>query len=460
MAVIAKLLATVLRTAQVLGTLYVAGCTTYFIVELSKRNLIEGRALASAAGFLWTSFVLVFSVCLLQKSFFQFFAVIGDLLLLGGFIAITILLRNAWGGTCTRRRQNVPWLERGGSNIPTNCELVKGIFVVSIVLSILFFLTLSTSCLVHRHAKKERAYGPSPANNYTSGRGKRSRKSDLETVAMSGPSLAPPAGDNRPSHESKFTDITERTNSDGLLTGTTTGAGREYLAPRGYIGTEVAVSPPPSTPTLRGKEHSHAGQYAMAGALVGGVAAAHHHNNKNGSFSNNPNDNLPTHPGPEDHAPERVPTAAPEEGPERLGTMHTYGTNANSMYSELDNTTATSPPMTSYATPGTYPGSQGSLQPTSFYPAVQNASELPPGLRPNPHFYSREMDAGGYTAYNPGQPQELGTGQTYEDAVTPEPDHNREEVGFGYGNGPGLIGGGSNQVSTLPELGREDGQRF
>ncbi|KAJ6262658.1 hypothetical protein Dda_3470 [Drechslerella dactyloides] len=473
MAVIAKLLSTVLRCAQVLGALYNTGCVTYFIVELSKKNQITGKALAveiiSAAGLLWASFVLVFSICLLQKSFFQFFTVLGDLLFIGGFVAVTILLKDAWNGKCNNRRQNVPWLERAGSNISTNCQLVKGIFIVSIALSVLFFFTLLTSFLAHSHAKKDRAYGPSPANNYTSGRGKRSRSRDLETAAMTGPALAPPNGDNRPSHESKFTDVTERTNSDGLLTGTTPGVGREYLAPRGYAGVEGTVSPVPGTPTLRGKEHSHAGQYAMAGALVGGgaAAAAHHHQHHpsmSSSYSN-PNDNLPNHPTPDEGINERIPMAVPEEAPERLGTMNTYGTNANSLYSELDNTTTSGPPS-AYAMPmpGAYPSPKPSVQPTAFYPAAHtNASELPSSLRPNPHFYSREMDAGNYTAYTPGQPQELGSGSRSEDELnpmTPEPDQNRDEVGFGYGNGPGMIGGGSNEVSTLPELGREDGQRF
>ncbi|KAF3905932.1 hypothetical protein ABW21_db0201000 [Orbilia brochopaga] len=481
MAVVAKLLATLLRTAQVLATLYNTGCTTYFIVKLSDRNQITGKALAveiiSAAGFLWASFVLVFSICLLQKSFFQYFTVLGDLLFIGGFVAVTILLRDAWNGACNSRRQPVPWLERAGDNISTNCQLVKGIFIVSIALSVLFLLSVLTSFLAHRHAKKERAFGPSPSNNYTSGRGKRSRSRDLETAAMTGPSLAPPVGDNRPSHESKFTDVTERTNSDGLLTGTTPGVGREYLAPRGYAGPEGTVSPVPGTPTLRGKEHSHAGQYAMAGALVGGgaAAAAHHHHSLSNSSYSNPNDGLPTHPGPDDGITERIPTAVPEEaGPDRLGTMNTYGTNANSMYSELDNTTAVSTPS-AYPMPGGYPstpGAKGAMQPTGFYPAVNNATELPSSLRSNPHFYSREMDAGGYTAYtppghSPGQPQELGTGsrsgsrsEDHLNPATPEPDAARDEAGFGYGNGPGIIGGGSNEVSVLPELGREDGQRF
>ncbi|KAF3941584.1 hypothetical protein ABW19_dt0206853 [Dactylella cylindrospora] len=454
MPVIAKFLTTILRSAQVLGTLYNAGCCTYFIVGLSSRDDVNGRALAveiiSAAGLLWSAFVLVFSICLLQKTFFQFFTIFGDILFIGGNIAIAILLRNSFDGGCNANNLLVPWLVRGGRNWTANCQLIKGVFIVSIILSVLFLLTCLTALLAHRSAKKDRAYGPSPANNYTSGRGKRGKKGDLETAAM-GPALAPPVTDNRVSRESEYTDLTEKTN-DGLHTGTTTGPGREYLAPRANnAGTDATVSPIPSSTNLRNKEHSHAGQYAMAGALVGGAAAAHHQHKQN-AFGQT--DNLPNHPGPEDHTTEHIPTSHDQD---RLGTMNTYHTNTNSMYSELDNTTTTGPPS-SYATPGAYPSSRGAVPPTAYYPAAQHPTELPSATTTNPHYYSSEMDAG-YDSH----PQEMSANRRYDDYLssdTPEVDQNRQEVGFGYGSGPGMVGGGSNQVSTLPELGREDGRRF
>ncbi|KAK6519244.1 hypothetical protein TWF281_003080 [Arthrobotrys megalospora] len=466
MAVIAKLLSTIFRGAQILGTLYNTGCTTYLVIGLSNRNLMSGRVHAveiiSAAGLAWSIFALVSSIWLLQKSFFQFLTIVGDVLFVGGFITISVLLRDSVDGDCNDNNLLVPWLQRGGPNLNANCHIIKGIFIVSIILCVLFFLTVLTALLAHRSSKKDRAYGPSPSNNYTYGRGKRNKNRDLETAAVAGPALAPPLTDNRASHESKFTDATEKTNDPALQTGTT-GAGREYLAPRGHGGKETTVSPVTSNGNLRSKDHTHAGQYAMAGALAGGgAAAAAHHQHKKNAYATG-HDNLPSHPGPEDHTTERIP-----QDPDRLGTMNTYGTNTNSAYSELDNTTG--PPST-YATPGAYPGSKGSVQPTAFYPAA-NTHELPTGTNGNnPHFYSNEMEAsGGYQNYPPQplpqQPQELGTtgaGRRYDEyqaPVTPLADENREEVGFGYGNGPGMTGGGSNQISTLPELGREDGGRF
>ncbi|KAK6348704.1 hypothetical protein TWF718_006491 [Orbilia javanica] len=461
MAFIAKFLSTIFRVLQVLGTLFNTGCLTYFIVGLSNRNLISGKALAveiiSGAGLIWSVFALVFSVCLLQKSFFQFFTVFGDVLFVGGFIAVSVLLGDAWDGDCSDGEIIISWLERGGNNLTANCRIIKGIFIVSIILCVLFFITILTAFLAHRSSKKDRGYGPSPANNYTSGRGRRNKNRDLESTAAGDAALVPPIVDNRASHDSKYTDATEKTNDPALQTGTTTDTGREYLAPRGYTGAKPAAPPTASHPNVRSQDHARADQYAAAGALAGGAAVAHHQHKKEAYTANQ--DNLPLHPSPEDHTTERIP-----QDPERLGTMNTYGTTTNSAYSELDtrNTDVPSP----YHIPGAYPGSKGSLQPTAFYPAV-NTHELPSDGPSNPHYYSSEMEAGGYQNYPSQPPQELGTttGETrkyeeFQSPVTPLADERREEVGFGYGNGPGMTGGGSNQVSTLPELGREDGKRF
>jgi len=432
------------------------GCCTYFVIELSRRNILNGRPLAveiiSAAGFVWSAFVLVFTLCFLQRTFFQFFTIIGDLLFMGGFIAVVILLRDSFRGDCKSDGALVSWLVRGGRNLTANCQLIQGIFIVSIVLAVLFFLTLIIAFLAHRSSKKDKAYGPSPANNYTSGRGKRG-KGDTE-AALAGPALAPPIAAGRISHDSKYTDATEKTN-DHLNGGTATGPGRGYLAPRAtYAGTDPTVSPIPSSTNLHSKEHPHGGQYAMAGALAGGAAAAHHHHKKNAY--GHPVDNLPNHPGPEDGTTERIPTSLDDQ---RLaaGSYGQYGgTNTNSVYSELDNNTTTN--GSAYATPAGYPSSRNYVAPNTFYPTGQAPSELPSANAHNPNYYSSEMDAG-YTAH----PQELGSNRRYDDylnTATPEADYRREEEGFGYGSGPGMVGGGSNQVSTLPEMGREDTRRF
>lgn len=196
----------------------------------------------------------------------------------------------------------------------------------------------------------------------------------------------------------------------------------------------------------------------MAGALVGGAAAHHHAKNSHGHH----HDGLPNHPGPEDHTTERIPNedyvnqpAPVHQQPGHLvaPSAGAYGghTNTNSMYSELDNTTTTGSTYgTPGAFPGSYPGGTGQYaQPTAFFPAVSTPTELPHGQETsptNPHYYSHEMEA----------PQ-----RQYEDyQTTPVADARRDEVGFGYGSGPGRTGGGGNEVDMLPELGREDARRF
>lgn len=69
-----------------------------------------------------------------------------------------------------------------------------------------------------RHHKKEKRYGPSPANNYTSGRSRgffrRGRKNknaalrDPEVAAGAGTLATGPAHDVRPSHDTAYTGST------------------------------------------------------------------------------------------------------------------------------------------------------------------------------------------------------------------------------------------------------------
>ena len=52
------------------------------------------------------------------------------------------------------------------------CRLNTAVFAVSIVAALLFLCTAASQILLVRHHKKEKRYGPSPSNNYTSGYGK------------------------------------------------------------------------------------------------------------------------------------------------------------------------------------------------------------------------------------------------------------------------------------------------
>lgn len=104
------------------------------------------------------------------------------------------------------------------ASLGTVCKLNTACFAVSILGALLFlFSTLVQLCLSRNH-KKEKRFGPSPANNYTRGSGikfwQRNRRApglrDPEVAAVPATSghLAPSGRDYRPSHDTAYTGST------------------------------------------------------------------------------------------------------------------------------------------------------------------------------------------------------------------------------------------------------------
>ena len=98
-----------------------------------------------------------------------------------------------------------------------------------------------------RHHKKEKRYGPSPANNYTSGSGgrrrfwqRRARGTPKDTELGTTGAGIPPA-DLRPSHETGYTGSTMAAPGAN----TTTSPHKPEVAPHGYHTqpTGTAVNP-------------------------------------------------------------------------------------------------------------------------------------------------------------------------------------------------------------------------
>lgn len=97
-------------------------------------------------------------------------------------------------------------------SLRTACKLNTAAFAVSIIAAFLFLITAAMQVALVRHHKKEKRYGPSPSNNYTSGYGKRKfwqRKPKSNANArdpeMAAGGLAAPGPDMRPSHETGTT---------------------------------------------------------------------------------------------------------------------------------------------------------------------------------------------------------------------------------------------------------------
>ena len=100
-------------------------------------------------------------------------------------------------------------------SLRTACKLNTAAFAVSIVAAFLFIITAAMQIALVRHHKKEKRYGPSPSNNYTSGFGKRKfwqRKpkggNATRDTEMGAGGLSAPGPDMRPSHETGFTGST------------------------------------------------------------------------------------------------------------------------------------------------------------------------------------------------------------------------------------------------------------
>ncbi|KAF2017095.1 hypothetical protein BU24DRAFT_420122 [Aaosphaeria arxii CBS 175.79] len=225
----------------------ILGIYSYFLSVLADRNApiytwvkaVEG---ISGAAVLYTICAVLFTCCLGGKTFFAFLAIIFDLLFTGGLIAIAVLTRDG-AGSC-RGNVDTP-LGNGpadskqgfGSNgqgrqitysvsLHTACRLNTAVFAVAIIGAFLFAISAIVQLFLGRNHRKEKRFGPSPANNYTRGSGikfwQRNRKArgglrDPEMTAGAGPApgtLAPGAGrDYRPSHDTAYTGSTVAPNS-------------------------------------------------------------------------------------------------------------------------------------------------------------------------------------------------------------------------------------------------------
>ncbi|CAK4032055.1 hypothetical protein DOTSEDRAFT_67657 [Lecanosticta acicola] len=213
----------------------ILGIYSYFLSVLADRNLIiatKWKAVEglSGAAVLYLICATILTCCLGGISVFAFLAIVLDIAFVGAMIAIAILTRDG-ASSCSGNVQtplgNGPGGNRGSFggqvtyavSLRTACKLNTAAFAVSIVAAFLFLITAAMQVALVRHHKKEKRYGPSPSNNYTSGYGKgkwwqrKGRKSkggdatrDTELGATGG--LAAPGLDMRPSHETGFTGST------------------------------------------------------------------------------------------------------------------------------------------------------------------------------------------------------------------------------------------------------------
>lgn len=249
-----KLFQTFLYALEFCCAAIILGIYSYFLAVQSNRNVsipkwekaVEGM---SGIGVLYTIFAVILTCCLGGLPLFAFLAIVLDLLLCAAFVALAVLTRDG-ASSCSGNSVTSP-LGTGPSNskdgygsngfgtghgktvtysvsIGTACRYNTACFAVAIIGAFLFLTSAFMQFWIGRHHQREKRYGPSPANNYTSGSGSRwfSRRRGPKTThaayakdaeAAGGLGVADP--DMRPSHEAGYT---------GTTAGTGTYTGNKY----------------------------------------------------------------------------------------------------------------------------------------------------------------------------------------------------------------------------------------
>ena len=218
---------------------------SYFLSVLADRKdpiLKKWKAVEGISGIavVYTLFAIVLTCCLGGITVLAFTAIVIDVLLCGGMIAIAILLRHGLGKCNGQARNPVDFISPGfngfgegsssggkhnityAAKYTTTCGLNKAAFAVAVIGAFLFLVTAAFQVQLARSHKKEKRFGPGPDNNYTSGKKagffarRKAKKNAAVRDAEMGPSgtavasggLAAGTHDMRPSHETGYTGST------------------------------------------------------------------------------------------------------------------------------------------------------------------------------------------------------------------------------------------------------------
>ncbi|KAI4867291.1 hypothetical protein F4820DRAFT_414426 [Hypoxylon rubiginosum] len=180
-----KLLQWFVRGVQFCCCALVLAIFSYFLAILANRSLtiptytraVEG---ISGIGVLYTILGLLLLCCLAGHPFTSFIAIVLDICFIGSFIYVAIATRDG-ASSCTGTTVNTPFGTGNAEDLisgqhPTYrqaCQMQTACLAVSIVAVIFFIISALIEFVLVRHRRKEQRFGPGPANNYTSGYGRR-----------------------------------------------------------------------------------------------------------------------------------------------------------------------------------------------------------------------------------------------------------------------------------------------
>ncbi|KAK4178398.1 hypothetical protein QBC36DRAFT_344676 [Triangularia setosa] len=177
-----------LRTLQFCCAALVLAIYAYFLTLLSSNSLPIGvfvRAVLGIAGAAtaYTLLAFLFLCCAPGQPFLSFIMMVLDVAFVPCFGYIAGVNRHG-AGSCRGEVDTVLGVgnvgeESGGLGLGTACEMEKAVFAVGVAACILFAISSGVNLALARHRKREKRLGPSPANDYTAGYGKKNRFSAL-----------------------------------------------------------------------------------------------------------------------------------------------------------------------------------------------------------------------------------------------------------------------------------------
>ncbi|KAK2066500.1 hypothetical protein P8C59_000312 [Phyllachora maydis] len=170
-----------IRAIQLLCAAVVLGIYSCFLATLYRHNLGISRSLRavegiSGAAVLHALLGLLLPCCLAGPRLASFAAIALDVCFVAAFVYVAVENRDGasscWGTVTTVF--GPADADAGNPALPsshTTCRLETTVLIVSIIAIFFSVFSALLELALVRHRRKERRFGPSPANNYTSGYG-------------------------------------------------------------------------------------------------------------------------------------------------------------------------------------------------------------------------------------------------------------------------------------------------
>ncbi|KAI0119432.1 hypothetical protein F4814DRAFT_411861 [Daldinia grandis] len=248
-----------IRGVQFCCSALILALFSYFLAVLANRNLpiptwtraVEG---ISGIGVLYTILGLLLLCCLAGHPFTSFVAIVLDICFIGSYIYVASATREG-ASSCTGTVDTLFGTGRAEDLInnqhPTYrqvCQMETACLAVSIVAVVFFVFSALLEVVLVRHRRKEQRFGPSPANNYTSGYGGRRGIFGLfrrkKTVDSANPNILPEhthPDQMRQSYNTETTAVGQENGVhnnkyqyDGQVAYPETGTATSHTTPAGY----------------------------------------------------------------------------------------------------------------------------------------------------------------------------------------------------------------------------------